>query len=120
MNPFDIITINTIVVVLVVVGAFGLIWLVKPLDKVIMLNLMEAGLLLSVVSAKYLDVVFAITIFMPVSTMIILFAIMKINTIREENSNVAKNINTSGNGGDSEDSNYIKDSNDNSKEVKNV
>ncbi|MGL4670506.1 MAG: DUF2108 domain-containing protein [Methanobacteriaceae archaeon] len=93
MNPWDIIDINIIAAVLIIIGAFGLIWLVKPLDKVIMLNLMEVGFLLTVVSAKYLDVAFAIAIFTPISTMIILFAIIKINTIRKENSNTNLNDN---------------------------
>jgi energy-converting hydrogenase A subunit D len=51
---------------------------------VIMLALLEAGLIGMIVAAKYLDVAMAGAIFDPISTIILLIAITKINEIRDK------------------------------------
>ena len=45
-----------IAMALMVIGAFGIIFLKKPLDKVIMFSILDAGFVLVVVAFKYLDV----------------------------------------------------------------
>lgn len=82
MNPLDFINITTLSVVLMFIGALGIIWLIKPLDKVIMLAVLEAGFLLAVVSFKYLDVALVIALFGPITTIIFLLSIIKLNEIR--------------------------------------
>lgn len=85
MNPLDFINITTISVILMFIGALGIIWLVKPLDKLIMFAVMEAGFLLAVVSFRYLDVALVIALFGPISTVIFLLSIIKTNEIRHRN-----------------------------------
>lgn len=85
MNPLDFINITTISIILMFIGALGIIWLVKPLDKLIMFAVMEAGFLLAVVSFKYLDVALVIALFGPISTIIFLLSIIKTNEIRHRN-----------------------------------
>lgn len=64
------------------IGAIGVIVLPKPMDKVIMFALLQAGFIGTVVAAKYLDVAMAAAIFDPIATVIFLMAIIKLNEIR--------------------------------------
>ena len=48
--------VSIIAIALMLIGAFGVILLKKPLDKVIMFSIMDAGFLLVVVLFRYLDV----------------------------------------------------------------
>jgi energy-converting hydrogenase A subunit D len=82
MNPLDFINLTTISAVLMLIGAIGVIALPKPLDKVIMFALLQAGFIGTVVAAKYLDVAMAASIFDPIATVIFLMAIIKLNEIR--------------------------------------
>ena len=82
MNPLDFINITTISAVIMFIGAIGIIVLPKPLDKVIMFALLEAGFIGTIVAAKYLDVAMAAAIFDPIATVILLMAIIKLNEIR--------------------------------------
>jgi energy-converting hydrogenase A subunit D len=82
MNPLDFINLTTISAVLMLIGAIGVIVLPKPLDKVIMFALLQAGFIGTVVAAKYLDVAMAAAIFDPIATVIFLMAIIKLNEIR--------------------------------------
>lgn len=85
MYPFwDLINLSTVSAGLALIGAAGIIMLKKPIDKVIMLALLEAGLIGMIVAAKYLDVAMAGAVFDPISTIILLIAITKINEIREK------------------------------------
>ena len=79
----DFLNVTSISIILMFIGAFGIILLVKPLDKLIMFAVMEAGLLLAVVSFKYLVVALVIALFGPISTVIFLLSIIKINDIRK-------------------------------------
>jgi len=85
MNPLDFFNLTTISLLLMFIGALGIIWIVKPLDKVIMFAVLEAGFLLAVVSFKYLDVALAIALLGPISTIVFLLSIIKINEIRKKN-----------------------------------
>jgi energy-converting hydrogenase A subunit D len=58
--------------------------LIKPLDKVIMFTLLQAGFIGMIVSAKYLDVAMVAAIFDPISTVIMLIAISKLDEIRKK------------------------------------
>ncbi|PKL66973.1 MAG: DUF2108 domain-containing protein [Methanobacteriales archaeon HGW-Methanobacteriales-1] len=82
MNPLDFINLTTISAVLMLIGAIGVIVLPKPMDKVIMFALLQAGFIGTVVAAKYLDVAMAAAIFDPIATVIFLMAIIKLNEIR--------------------------------------
>ena len=54
--------ISLIAIALMVIGAIGIILLKKPMDKVIMFSILDAGFLLAVVLFKYLDVAFFIAL----------------------------------------------------------
>jgi energy-converting hydrogenase A subunit D len=82
MNPLDFINLTNISAVLMLIGAIGIVALPKPLDKVIMFALLQAGFIGTVVAAKYLDVAMAASIFDPIATVIFLMAIIKLNEIR--------------------------------------
>jgi len=82
MNILDFITLTNISISLMVVGALGIMFLVKPLDKIIMLSLLEAGLFGAVVSFKYLDVAFIMALLSPISIIVFLLSLIKINEIR--------------------------------------
>lgn len=84
MIPLDFINLTTVSAVLMFIGAIGTIMLPKPLDKIIMFALLQAGFIGSVASAKYLDVAMAAAIFDPIATVIFIMAIVKINEIREK------------------------------------
>ena len=65
-----------------IIGALGIIFVKKPLDKVIMFSILDAGLLLAVVLFKYLDVALFIALAGPLSTIIFILSIVKINETR--------------------------------------
>jgi energy-converting hydrogenase A subunit D len=68
---------------LMVIGALGIILLKKPLDKVIMFSILDAGFVLAVVLFKYLDVALFAALIGPLSTVVFILAIVKINEIRK-------------------------------------
>ena len=72
-----------IAMALMVIGAFGIIFLKKPLDKVIMFSILDAGFVLVVVAFKYLDVAMFAALVDPLSTLVFILAIVKINKIRK-------------------------------------
>lgn len=77
------INITTISVVVAFIGAAGIILLSKPIDKVIMFGLLQGGFIGLVVAAKYLDVAMVAAILDPVSTVVMLTAIIKLDEIRK-------------------------------------
>lgn len=84
MYPFlDLINLTTVSAGVLLIGAAGIIMLKKPLDKVIMFALLQAGFIGIIVSAKYLDVAMAAAIFDPISAIIMLIAITKLDEIRK-------------------------------------
>ena len=74
--------VSIIAVTLMVIGASGIILLKKPMDKVIMFSILDAGFLLSVVLFKYLDVALFVALSGPLSTLVFILAIVKIKEIR--------------------------------------
>ena len=76
--------ISVIAIALMVIGAFGIIFLKKPLDKVIMFTILDAGFVLAVVLFKYLDVAMFAALVDPLSTLVFILAIVKINEIRKK------------------------------------
>lgn len=77
------INITTVSVVVTFIGAAGILLLSKPIDKVIMFGLLQGGFIGLVVAAKYLDVAMVAAILDPVSTVIMLTAIIKLDEIRK-------------------------------------
>ena len=75
--------ISILAMALMVIGAFGIIFLKKPLDKVIMFSILDAGFVLAVVAFKYLDVALFAALAYPLSTLVFILAIVKINEIRK-------------------------------------
>lgn len=75
--------VSIIAIALMLIGAFGVILLKKPLDKVIMFSIMDAGFLLVVVLFRYLDVAMFVALSDPLSTLIFIMAIVKIKEIRQ-------------------------------------
>ena len=75
--------VSIIAIALMVIGAFGIIFLEKPLDKVIMFSILDAGFVLVVVLFKYLDVALFAALIGPLSTLVFILAIVKINEIRK-------------------------------------
>ena len=75
--------VSIIAIALMVIGAFGVIFMKKPLDKVIMVSILEAGLFLAIVSFKYLDVAFLTAVLDPLSIIVFLLALIKINEVRK-------------------------------------
>ena len=76
--------VSIIAIALMVIGAFGIIFLKKPLDKVIMFSILNAGFILVVVLFKYLDVAMFAALVDPLSTLVFILAIVKINEIRKK------------------------------------
>lgn len=76
--------VSIIAIALMVIGAFGIIFLKKPLDKVIMFSILDAGFILVVVLFKYLDVAMFTALVGPLSTLVFILAIVKINEIRKK------------------------------------
>ncbi len=75
--------ISIISIALMVIGAFGIIFLKRPLDKVIMFSILDAGFVLAIVAFKYLDVAMFAALAGPLSTVVFILAIVKINEIRK-------------------------------------
>lgn len=76
--------ISIIAIALMIIGAFGIIFLKKPLDKVIMFSILDAGFILVIVLFKYLDVAMFAALADPLSTLVFILAIVKINEIRKK------------------------------------
>ena len=75
--------VSLIAIALMLIGAFGIIFLKKPLDKVIMFTILDAGFVLVVVLFKYLDVAMFAALAGPLSTLVFILAIVKINEVRK-------------------------------------
>lgn len=75
--------VSIIAIALILIGAFGVILLKKPLDKVIMFSIMDAGFLLVVVLFRYLDVAMFVALSDSLCTLIFIMAIVKIKEIRQ-------------------------------------
>ena len=88
MIPLDFLNITWVSIIVMFIGAFGIILLVKPIDKVIMFSVLEAGFLLAVVSFKYLDLALVVIIFGPISIVTFILTLIKINDIRKRNINL--------------------------------
>ena len=74
--------VSIIAIALMVIGAFGIIFLKRPLDKVIMFSILDAGFVLTVVLFKYLDVALFAALAGPLSTLVFILSIVKIKEIR--------------------------------------
>ena len=74
--------VSIIAIALMVIGAFGVIFMKKPLDKIIMFDIMDAGFVLVVVLFKYLDVALFAALAGPLSTLVFILSIVKIKEIR--------------------------------------
>jgi len=85
MIPLDFLNITWVSIIVMFIGAFGIILLIKPIDKLIMFSVMEAGFLLAVVSFKYLDVALVVILFGPISVVTFLLSLIKIDDIRKRN-----------------------------------
>lgn len=79
----EIIDMTTISIALMVIGALGVVLLTKPLDKVIMVSVLEAGLFLAIATFKYLDVAFLTAMLDPLSIIVFLIALAKIQKVRK-------------------------------------
>lgn len=84
MAILDLINITTVSAAVTLIGAIGIIALPKPIDKVIMFALLQGGFVGLIAAAKYLDVAMAVAIFDPISTVILLIGIIKLNEIRRK------------------------------------
>ena len=81
----DFINLTTVSAALTLIGTAGIIVLAKPLDKVIMIVLLQGGFIGMIVAAKYLDVAMAAAIFDTITTVILLNGIIKLNEVRKKN-----------------------------------
>ena len=79
----EFINMTTISIALMIIGAIGVVLLKKPLDKIIMVTILEAGLFLAIVNFKYLDVAFLTAVLDPLSIIVFLLALIKINEMRK-------------------------------------
>ena len=75
--------VSFIAIALMLIGAFGIILLKKPLDKVIMFSILDAVFVLAIVLFKYLDVAMFAALAGPLSTLVFILSIVKINEIRK-------------------------------------
>ncbi|WP_407454607.1 DUF2108 domain-containing protein [Methanobrevibacter sp.] len=75
--------VSIIAIALMLIGAFGIVFLKKPLDKVIMFSILDAGFVLAIVLFKYLDVAMFAALAGPLSTVVFILSIVKINEIRK-------------------------------------
>ena len=75
--------VSVIAIALMIIGAFGIIFLKKPLDKVIMFSILDAGFVLVIILFKYLDVALFAALAGPLSTLVFILSIVKIKEIRE-------------------------------------
>ena len=76
--------VSLIAIALMFIGSFGIIFLEKPLDKVIMFSILDAGFVLVIVMFKYLDVALFAALAGPLSTLVYILAIVKIKEIRQK------------------------------------
>ena len=76
--------VSLIAIALMLIGAFGVIFLKKPLDKIIMFDIMDAGFVLVVVLFKYLDVALFAALVGPLTTLVYILSIVKIKEIRQK------------------------------------
>ena len=76
--------VSIIAIALMLIGSFGIIFLKKPLDKVIMFSILDAGFVLVIVLFKYLDVAMFAALVGPLSTLVFILAIVKIKEIRQK------------------------------------
>ncbi|MER2013192.1 DUF2108 domain-containing protein [Methanobrevibacter sp.] len=76
--------VSIIAIALMIIGSFGIIFLKKPLDKVIMFSILDAGFVLVIVLFKYLDVAMFAALAGPLSTLVFILAIVKIKEIRQK------------------------------------
>ena len=74
--------VSIIAIALMIIGAAGIILLKKPMDKIIMFSILDAGFLLTVVLFKYLDVALFVALAGPLSTLVFIMSIVKIKEIR--------------------------------------
>ena len=77
-------SVSIIAIALMIIGSFGVIFLKKPLDKVIMFSILDAGFVLVIVLFKYLDVAMFAALAGPLSTLVFILSIVKIKEIREK------------------------------------
>ncbi|MDR2873529.1 MAG: EhaD family protein [Methanobrevibacter sp.] len=87
MNFLDFINLTNISIFLMLIGALGIALMGKPLDKIIMLSVLEGGFFTAIVSFKYLDVAFIVTVLSPISIIVFLLALIKIKEIRDKKVN---------------------------------
>jgi energy-converting hydrogenase A subunit D len=80
----DFVNLTTVSAAIALIGTAGIIVLPKPLDKVIMFALLQGGFIGMIVAAKYLDVAMAAAIFDPISIIILLIGIIKLNEVRKK------------------------------------
>ncbi|EKQ54300.1 MAG: putative membrane protein [Methanobacterium sp. Maddingley MBC34] len=80
----DFVNLTTVSAALALIGTAGIIALPKPLDKVIMFALLQGGFIGMIIAAKYLDVAMAAAIFDPISIIILLIGIIKLNEVRKK------------------------------------
>ena len=76
--------VSIIAIALMLIGSFGIIFLKKPFDKVIMFSILDAGFVLVIVLFKYLDVAMFAALAGPLSTVVFILAIVKIKEIRQK------------------------------------
>ena len=76
--------VSIIAIALMIIGSFGIIFLKKPLDKVIMFSILDAGFVLVIVLFKYLDVAMFAALAGPLSTLVFILSIVKVNDIRKK------------------------------------
>ena len=76
--------VSLIAIVLMLIGAFGVIFLKKPLDKIIMFDIMDAGFVLVIALFKYLDVALFTALIGPLTTLVYILSIVKIKEIRQK------------------------------------
>lgn len=76
--------VTIISIILMLIGTFGIIFMKKPLDKVIMFSILDAGFILVVVLFKYLDVAMFAALADPLATIVYLVSIVKIKEIRSK------------------------------------
>lgn len=76
--------VSFIAIALMLIGSFGIIFLKKPFDKVIMFSILDAGFVLAIAIFKYLDVALFAALVGPLSTVVFILAIVKIKEIRQK------------------------------------
>lgn len=74
--------VSIISIALMIIGTVGIIFLKKPLDKVIMFSILDSGFLLAVVLFQYLDVALFIALSGPLTTLVFILSMVKLNEIR--------------------------------------